>query len=102
MDELLNGKLTYKEFMEKKDYLITVDITSHYPASMVSVDFIKKPFRYPTGPSRWSIKPETEFNAGKLGFYEIKFTAPENIRFPVLPRKEKINLVFERRSWNLL
>jgi len=36
----------------------------------------------------------TEFNAGKLGFYEIKFTAQKNIRFPVMPRKEKKKLIW--------
>jgi len=65
---------------------------------MAGVDFIEKPFRYPIGPSRWSNKPETEFNDGKSGFYEIKFTAPKYIRFPVLPRKEKKKLIWSLKD----
>ena len=92
LDELFNGNMTYEQFMKKKDYLITVDLTSHYPASMRGVDYIDKPFKYPVG--RWSNKPKEEFKKDKLGFYEVNFIPPTNIRFPVLPRKEKENLIW--------
>ena len=103
-DELFNGNMTYEQFMEKKDYLITVDVTSHYSASMRSVDYINKPFRYPVGLSRWSDNPEKEFRNGKLGIYEVTFKPPPNIRFPVLPRKEKKKLIWglRKRAWLLL
>jgi hypothetical protein len=43
--------------------------------------------RYPIGDSRWSEEPAKEFKDGKIGFYEIEFICPKDIRVPILPRK---------------
>ena len=41
--------------------------------------------RYPIGFPRWSYKPEKEYNSDLLGFYEIEYIPPTNIRVPRLP-----------------
>jgi len=71
--------------MQSKDFIFNADATSLYPASMKGFDLVN--VSYPIGTSRWSDKPEEEWNNSKIGFYKIKFTAPKNIRTPILPRK---------------
>ena len=43
--------------------------------------------KYPIGISRWSNKPETEFNKKKYGLYEIEYVPPTNINYPILPTR---------------
>ncbi len=78
--------ITYNEIKQSNDYYFNADVTSLYPASMVG--FLLCKVAYPLGLSDWSIEPEKEYNAGKIGFYEIEYEPPKNIRIPILPRKK--------------
>lgn len=84
-DDVLSGKMKYDELIKTKEFLYNADATSLYPASMSGFELCK--VAYPIGISRWSEKPQEEFNKKKIGFYEIQFIAPKDIRVPILPRK---------------
>jgi len=81
------GKLKYKDVIESesKDFIFNADASSLYPASMSGFDHMK--VEYPIGHSRWSDEPEKEWDAKKIGFYEIEYEPPTDIRIPVLPRR---------------
>jgi len=84
-DDVVNGKMTYDEFVKKGDFVFNADVTSLYPASMKGTDFLK--CLYPTGKSRWSDTPYEEFQNNKYGFYHIQYSVPDKkIRVPVLPK----------------
>jgi hypothetical protein len=94
------GKELYSQLLKTKDFIFNCDATSLYPASMRGFDLVK--VKYPTGVSRWSDKPEAEFNNGKVGMYEIDYVPPRNIRVPILPTKKyDKNDRFIGISWNL-
>ena len=84
-DDVINGKMSYEELLKTNDFIFNGDITSLYPHAM-------KAFKYPTGESKWSDKPEEEFKNNKIGFYEIEFEPPKNIRYPILPRKHNMGI----------
>ena len=86
-DDVKAGKLKYEDVINSKsqDYLFNADASSLYPAAMSGYDRVK--VKYPIGYSRWSDNPQKEWDAKKMGFYEIKFTPPTNIRHAVLPRR---------------
>jgi len=96
LTELLSGEMTHQQLQENGDYIFNADATSLYPASMAGTDLM--PVSYPTGLSRWSEKGEYEFENGKMGFYDITFSPPKDIRHPIIPRKTKNGGV----EWSLL
>lgn len=81
MDAKESNKIAYRELLESKDFIFNGDCTSLYPSAM-------KFYTYPVGASRWSTSCKEEFDKGKLGFYEIEFEPPKNIRLAYLPRKK--------------
>jgi hypothetical protein len=85
--EIIAGEMTHKELMEKGDYIFNADATSLYPASMAGTELME--VKYPTGVSRWSEDGGFEFENKKMGFYDISFIPPKDIRTPILPRKLK-------------
>ena len=84
-DDVINGSMKYDDLIKTNDYIYNGDATSLYPASMAGFELLDA--QYPTGKSRWSDKPETEFKNNKYGFYEINFVCPKDIVIPILPRK---------------
>ena len=94
-DEVINGEMTYKQLLKTNEYIFNADATSLYPASMHGTDFCD--VQFPTGLSHWSDQPEKEFNDNKVGYYEINFDPPRDIRHPVLPRKDEMSL-----EWSLI
>jgi len=56
---------------------------------------------YPIGHSRWSDSPKEEYANEKIGFYEITFTAPKDLRIPVLPRRKLNKGVNIGVEWSL-
>ena len=94
-DDVINGQMTHHELLSTNEYIFNADATSLYPASMHGTDFCD--VQYPTGLSHWSDKPEKEFNDKKVGYYEINFDPPRDIRHPVLPRKDEMSL-----EWSLI
>jgi hypothetical protein len=94
------GKELYSQLLKSKDFIFNCDATSLYPASMRGFDLVK--VEYPTGTSRWSVKPEEEYKLNKIGMYEIDFVPPRNIRVPILPVKKYDKCErFTGISWNL-
>jgi hypothetical protein len=94
------GKELYSQLLKTKDFIFNCDATSLYPASMRGFELVK--VKYPVGVSRWSDKPEEEFNKGKVGIYEIDYIPPRHIRVPILPsRSHDKNGRFMGISWNL-
>jgi len=87
-DDIKSGIMTYEELKNTDEYLFNADATSLYPASMSGFELCQ--VRYPVGKSRWSENGKEEFDKGKLGYYNIQFKCPKNIRIPVLPRKSNI------------
>eukprot|EP00952_Eustigmatos_sp_NYUAD-ZCMA_P008892 36857-Eustigmatos_ZCMA.PRE.1 len=73
---------------ESGDYVIALDVCSLYPAAMKGTTYMD--VRYPAGRHRSTdteqFNPEIEFRSGKVGVYEIEYTPPSNIVYPVLPR----------------
>lgn len=94
--EVTEGLMSHDEFMKDGDFIFNADATSLYPASMAGNDLMK--VKYPTGNSRWSEKPSFEWSTNKMGFYNIRFSPPKDIRHPILPRKTKGGGV----EWSLL
>jgi hypothetical protein len=86
-EDVKAGKLKYKDVVESesKDFIFNADASSLYPASMSGFDHMK--VKYPIGYSRWSYEPAHEYDAGLMGFYEIEFIPPTDIRIPILPRR---------------
>jgi hypothetical protein len=87
-NKIVNKKMTYEELLKTNDYIFNADATSLYPASMGGFDLLD--VNYPIGKSRWSDKPEEEYNNNKYGFYEISFISPKDIITPVLARKSAL------------
>ena len=100
-DDVQSGKLKYADVIKSKskDFIFNADASSLYPASMSGFDHMK--VKYPIGYSHWSEEPEKEYNAGKMGFYEIDFTPPRDIRIPILPRRKIVNEVNLGVIWSL-
>lgn len=100
-DDVKSGKLKYDDVIKSKskDFIFNADASSLYPASMSGFDHLK--VKYPIGYSRWSDTPLKEFNAGLMGFYEIFFVCPKNIRVPVLPRRKLEGQRNVGVSWSL-
>jgi len=90
-DDVKAGKLKYADVIKSKskDFIFNADASSLYPASMSGFDHMK--VKYPIGYSRWSEDPKKEFKAGLMGFYEVDFVAPKDIRIPILPRRKVVN-----------
>ena len=84
-DDVLSKNMSYEDLKRSGKYIFNADAKSLYPASMGGTDFLN--VLYPTGSSRWSEESEKEFKNNKLGYYEIKFKCPKDIRHPILPRK---------------
>jgi len=82
-DEVMDGEMCYEELLDSRDFIFNADVNSLYPASMAGCDFMQ--VRYPVGVSRWSDRPERDFKDGRLGFYEIQYKPPRNLRVPILP-----------------
>ncbi len=78
------GKELYQKLYDSNDFIFNADASSLYPASMRGFELLD--VQYPTKFSRWSAEPEKEYESGKVGFYEIKYTPPTNIRVPILIR----------------
>ncbi|MDR3594722.1 DNA polymerase [Clostridium sp.] len=82
-------KETYNQLMQSRDYIFNADVSSLYPASMRGNALMN--VNYPIGRSRWSTEPKADYENGKMGFYNVKFECPKNIRVPILPRR-KLNI----------
>lgn len=91
--------ITYDEIKKSNDFIFNADDTSLYPASMKGFELCN--VEYPLGISEWSNEPEKEFNNNKIGFYEIEFEPPKNIRIPILPRKNYDKNVCIGVLWSL-
>jgi hypothetical protein len=98
-DDIVQGKMNYDELLGTNDFIFNADVTSLYPASMRGNDLID--VYYPTGSSRWSSKPEDEFNLGKVGFYEVEYICPKNITVPILPKRKMNGEVCIGVEWDL-
>lgn len=87
----------YRECYKNNDYLFNADVNSLYPTAM-------KNFKFPIGPSRWSINPEYDFKKGLHGFYRIKYFPNPNLHWSILPRRVENPKELERKglNWNLL
>lgn len=99
--DVKSGKLTYADVIgsKSKDFIYNADATSLYPASMSGFKEMK--VKYPIGFSRWSEEPKKEFDAGLMGFYQIDFIAPKDLRVPILPRRKLQKDVNIGVSWSL-
>ncbi|MDR3478844.1 MAG: DNA polymerase, partial [Gammaproteobacteria bacterium] len=100
-DAVKSGEMKYAEVIadKSKDFIFNADASSLYPASMSGFDHME--VEYPLGYSRWSDEPLKEFRDKKMGFYEIRFSPPKDIRIPVLPRRKMLG---ERKigvTWSL-
>jgi hypothetical protein len=84
-DQCKAGMVSYEQLQASDEHMFYADSSSHYPACMAGCSVM--PVRFPIGLSRVSADPEKEFREGKLGFYNIHFVPPKNLRHPVLPRK---------------
>ena len=84
-DDIVNGRMTHAQLVKTLEYVVYLDASSLYPASMKGFKLCK--VAYPIGFSRWSEKGQEEYDAGKVGIYTIKYSPPKNIRVPVLPRR---------------
>jgi hypothetical protein len=93
-DDIKSGKMSYEELKKTLMFIFNADATSLYPASMCGYELCK--VRYPIGKSRWSEKGKEEYDNNKLGYYNIEFKCPKNIRAPILPRKNNGGL-----EWSL-
>lgn len=100
-DDVKAGKLKYADVVnsESRDFIFNADASSLYPASMSGFDHMK--VEYPIGYSRWSFEPQIDFDAGKLGFYEVKFNPPKDLRIPILPRRKIFNGSNVGVTWSL-
>lgn len=89
-DDIINKKMSYDEVLKSKDCRRYTDISSLYPAAMGK-------FIYPTGKSYMSEVPDVEFQNGRLGFYEISFTAPDKLGMYILPaRNDKGDIIYPK------
>lgn len=93
-DKEYERKMLYNKIKDiSDDYIINLDVTSLYPASMAG--FGKFKALYPIGHSREilnnSVECKEAFEKGLLGFYYIKYICPKHIVIPVLPRQKCIN-----------
>ena len=86
----------YEELMESEDFIFNADVSSLYPTAMAGYEHLD--VNYPVGVSRWSDKPELEFNNDKHGFYNVNYIPPKNINYPVLPCRLENGGI----QWNLL
>ncbi len=93
------GLLCYNMLYESNDFIFNADVSSLYPASMAGTDRFK--VEYPIGASRWSDNPKVEFEADKIGFYQISYIPPKDIRIPILPRRKLRKDVNIGVSWSL-
>ena len=84
-DDVINKKMTYEELIKTGEYIFNADATSLYPSSMRGFDLLKP--QYPIGKSEWKENSKEQYEAGKIGFYEIIYTPPTDIIIPILPRK---------------
>lgn len=98
-NDVVNGKMSYEELMKSSQFIYNADATSLYPASMKGFKLVK--VAYPIGPSRWSNHPNKHFKNNKIGFYEIDFVPPTNIRVPILPRRKLLNGQNVGCEWSL-
>ncbi len=89
----------YKRLVKSKDFMFNADASSLYPASMAGFEHMK--VEYPIGKSRWSDEPKKEFDANKIGFYEISYIPPKDIRIPILPRSKLNKGVKIGVEWSL-
>jgi hypothetical protein len=94
-DDVINKKMTYAELIKSGEYIFNADATSLYPASMRGFDLLEP--QYPIGKSDWKENPKEQYEAGKIGFYEIIYTPPTDIIIPILPRKTS----FGGLEWSL-
>ena len=98
-DKIIDKKKSYDDLLKSGDFIFNADASSLYPASMAWFEHMK--VEYPIGFSRWSDSPKEEYDNEKIGFYEIKFTAPKNLRIPVLPRRKLNKGVNIGVEWSL-
>jgi hypothetical protein len=100
-DDVKAGEMKYSDVIESesKDFIFNADASSLYPASMSGFDHMK--VSYPIGFSRWSDDPLVEWKAKKIGFYEVKFYPPTDIRIPILPRRRVENGLNVGVDWSL-
>jgi hypothetical protein len=75
-------------------------VTSLYPSGMTGYEKIPNTetkgleVKYPTGKSRWSNDPKTEFYNGVIGIYEISYSPCKDIRLPIAPRRDKSGVLW--------
>jgi len=94
-----DGKINYSEVLASKDFIFNADASSLYPASMAGFEHME--VAYPIGKSRWSDVPGQDYYDGRVGFYEIEFVPPKDLRVPVLPRVKLNNGVKIGVEWSL-
>jgi hypothetical protein len=99
IDGSLDSKIAYAKLKESGDYIFNADVSSLYPASMKGNDLMK--VYYPVGRSHWTETPDVDFKLGKIGFYSIEFTCPNDIRIPILPRRKLKNGHSMGVEWSL-
>lgn len=97
--EIKAGTKTYADLKESGEFIYNADATSLYPASMSGFDLVK--VKYPLGRSEWVDNPKKAYESGKMGFYEINFKPPTDIRTAVLPRKKMNGNVNIGVEWSL-
>ena len=85
--------------MKSGDFIFNADASSLYPASMAGFEHME--VEYPIGKSRWSDTPADEYANNKIGFYEINFIPPKDLRIPILPRRKLNNGVNIGVEWSL-
>ncbi len=77
-DDIINKNMSYDELLKSGDYIYNGDATSLYPASMAGFELCE--VKYPIGDSRWSDNGQDEYDNEKVGYYNIEFKCPKNIR----------------------
>lgn len=102
-DIFTNDSITYESVIKSKDYIFNADANGLYTAAMTNTDifpedFLKCDGYFPIGKPRWTLTPLTDFKSGKMGFYEVKHTAPQNLRDPILPYKHSGNIIWSNES----
>jgi len=98
-DQIADKKKSYDDLLKSGDFIFNADASSLYPASMAGFEHMA--VEYPIGKSRWSDTPADEYANNKIGFYEVNFIPPKDLRIPILPRKKLNNGVIIGIEWSL-
>lgn len=98
-DDVVSGKVKYEELKKSGEFIFNADATSLYPASMAGFELMD--VEYPIGRSSWSNNPKEEYQKGTIGFYQVKYKPPKDIRIPVLPHRWMRKNQFMGIRWSL-